>query len=283
MTLASQPIALPYHYWRQRGCSAARALELARLDIAEETPRYPELPGNGLSGSSADQLRWVERPADIGLRFVGFADEMTERVIEHKGYFSEPNGLDGETYRGAVYQLPGRDGRAMYVAGYREGSIRCSGSWRDEDSGAARLDLRNIYRGEPDDGVHIPGTASLEAVMASDETAMRHAEREREYNEVWSNGAHFQRLGEAIATARTFAGELLGELRQLRSLRPAGAVHTPRVCATFRDKLAILRREITESRAERARILADHEHMRGTWRQRLWDAFADGADLAQSN
>lgn len=223
-----------------------------------------------------DGLRWIEDPAAVGLRFVGFADEIAPRAVEHRGWFIAPENYDEEVYRGAVYRLPARAGRPIYIAGYREGSQNSSGAWSDmSGEPAARVDLRTLIYGEPDDGRALPGEAAREAAMAANEIARIAAEREMEYQEAWAAGAEYQRRGESIAEARSFARELLAELKAVRATVPERGA----ICRTLRDKLGALRRDIAESRARRAELLDGHAHMRGTWRDDLWDAFADGADL----
>lgn len=262
-----------YRYWRQRARPPAAAFVLARDDDDAGRSRYPRAAGN--IGAESDGLRWIEDPAAAGLRFVGFADEIAPRAVEHRGWFIAPENYD-EVYRGAVYRLPGRAGRARYVAGYREGSADSTGRWSDmSGEPAARVDLRWIIEGEADDGCALPGSAARDAAMAADEIARIAAELEREYQEAWAAGAEYQRRGEAIEEARGFARELLAEIKGARRAVPEHGA----ICRTLREKLGALRRDILESRVRRAELLAGHAHMRGTWRDRLWDAFADGADL----
>lgn len=63
-----------------------------------------------------ENLRWIENTDQAGLRFVGFADEI-DRSIQHTGWYTDEDGC-AETLRGAVWQLPGRNGVPLFVAGY---------------------------------------------------------------------------------------------------------------------------------------------------------------------
>lgn len=66
-----------------------------------------------------DGLAWIEKPAECGLRFIGYADELCES-INHKGWFAEDDGWSGETYRGAVFQRAAIDGKPIFIAGYED-------------------------------------------------------------------------------------------------------------------------------------------------------------------
>ena len=129
--------------------------------------------------------RWCEDTADAGLRFVGFADELAPLFIQHKGWYTDPDGF-GEVYRGAVWQLPARGGQCLYVAGFAD---PCN-------EGAAFIDFEPIY-GEPDD-------AGLDfyAALRADEIARIHAEREREYQEKWRAAQRVRDLLADICDAR---------------------------------------------------------------------------------
>ena len=62
-------------HWRAAGMRAVRALEQARRDATDERARtLPERAGIGAPGERGGQ--WVERPEAMGLRFVGFADDI---------------------------------------------------------------------------------------------------------------------------------------------------------------------------------------------------------------
>lgn len=121
--------------------------------------------------------RWCEDTEDAGLRFVGFADELAPR-IKHKGWYTDPEGF-GEVYRGAVWQLPARNGECLYVAGFAD----------PNNDGAALIDFEPFYD-------------EIEAAYRADETARIHAGHEREYQEKWQAAQRVRDLLEDICDAR---------------------------------------------------------------------------------
>lgn len=148
-------------------------------------PRTP-LFGPWLTDTRGRQTseRWCEDTADAGLRFVGFADELAPRYVMHKGWYTDPDGFSGEVYRGAVWQLPARNGECLYVAGFVD----------PNNEGAALIDFDTI-RGEPDD-------IATEAAYRADDIARIHAEREREHQEKWQAAQRVRDLFEDICDAR---------------------------------------------------------------------------------
>src|SRR5690606_18409162 len=91
----------------------------------------------------------------------------------------------GDVYRGAVWQLPARNGQCLYVAGFAD---PCN-------KGAALIDFDPIY-GTPGDG------SETEAAYRADEIARIHAEREREYQEKWQAAQRVRDWLEDICAAR---------------------------------------------------------------------------------
>lgn len=66
--------------------------------------------------SSWRKCRVVDDLQSAGLRFVGYADELAS--LRSTGYYCDNHQHD--IYRGCVVQLPARNGRAQYLAGYEE-------------------------------------------------------------------------------------------------------------------------------------------------------------------
>lgn len=132
----------------------------------------------------AHNLKWIEKPADVGLTLVGFADEISAS-IRHQGWFTN-EAYDG-TLRGVVYALPNRRG---YVAGYAD----------PVNTGAARLELSII------DG-------DTQAARTADRIAEIEAEEERNYQEGW------QALVAASDKANEARDEVKGQLAVLRASR----------------------------------------------------------------
>jgi len=60
--------------------------------------------------------RWVEYTSRAGLRFVNYADGILR--LNHTGWYTDS--FQDETLRGAVWQLPGRNGKPVYVHGYED-------------------------------------------------------------------------------------------------------------------------------------------------------------------
>lgn len=192
-------------------------------------------------------LRWADDPSAVGLRFVGFADDIAGRAIDHRGWYTGPDGF-GEVLRGAVYQLPGRDGRTRYLAAYREGSDGRRG-WADTaEPGAAAIACREVFESERGgDAVE----AVWEAARRADSIAETAAEREREYNEAWQAARRWSDLADDIAAARTEARQLVADMR---AAIKSGATAAPSICAALRKSLRSLVDAAAELKTERESI-----------------------------
>lgn len=189
-------------------------------------PRTP-LFGPWLTDSRGRKTteRWCEDTVDAGLRFVGFADELAPRAIQHKGWYTDPDGF-GEVYRGAVWQLPARNGECLYVAGLPD----------PYSEGAALIDFDPIY-GEPNDA-----GLGLYAAHRADDIARVHAEREREYQEKWQAAQHVRSLLEDICDARRQHTALIRAIWTGERDDATGA----RLRAACRDSVRRARREIAD-------------------------------------
>jgi len=166
---------------------------------------------------------------DAGLRFVGFADELAPRTIQHKGWYTHPYD-DGEVYRGAVWQLPARNGECLYVAGFID----------PYNDSAALIDFDTI-RGEPDDD-----KIKAEAAYRADAIARIHAEHEREYQEKWEAARRVRDLLEDICDARRQHTALIRAIWTGERDDAIGA----RLRAACRDSVRRARREIAAILAE---------------------------------
>lgn len=236
-----------YRAWRADGRTATEALERARNGAA----RYPSTGADSFGATFGDGLRWIERPESAGFRFVGFADDVAPRRVDHTGWYTREDGFaSGEKLRGAVYQLPARNGRPVYVAGYQEEGF---GS-----EGAAALKLGRLFYGERSDESGCD--ASRDAASAADGIAERMAEESREYDEAWQAGSRWSDLADDIATMRRSALEILKERRAVK-LPPA-------MCAAVRAKVESLLDSISATRAKREELAS------GYWNR---DAFNEGA------
>ena len=196
------------------------------MSKAEAKPTTIEFgPVNDLHGYK--NVRWVEN-VSRGLRLVGFADEVA-RSIDHKGWFTEDDGDNGEVMRGIVYALPGRHGLPQYVYGYAD---PCNDD-------CALLCFDN------------PKLTKMEAAIAADRFAEICAEHARDYNRAWQAGARFNDLGDDIASLRREALALGAEMRGARKAN----LYTPRICAALRGEIASIYRRIQKARKERAELL----------------------------
>lgn len=283
---------------------AARALERARRTL--ETGGKGANPygsgsaiWSGLGGSDGrtfsaygeSRLRWIERPEDRGLRFVGLAHDAAPAnyayscpAVDHRGWY-----LDGEqfeTVAGVVYQLPARDGRARYLAGYAD-PWNCDKAGR----GPACLSLEIIESADCRGDESANMAALREAARAADGIAERFAEESREIAEARDAGraareaaAEALEHGRALVTACRDARDLW----RLRHGLPALPAHMAR--AALRKTLETVRalRETYADARETARdMIADgparpSRYKPGDRRHHVadsfWDAYAEGVD-----
>jgi hypothetical protein len=174
---------------------------------------------------------WVESPADIGLRFVGFADKLAPRSVRHTGWYTDDDGVGG-TFRGVVYRLPRKRG---FIAGYAD----------PHNDGPAFVELSPI---DHDDVIG--------AAHAADRIAEMEAEKEREYHRVWQAGQRFRDLGDTIADARRACLALIREGKAARSTLADFAA----LSAAVRERAESYCRDIRKAREERERLVSDYGH-----------------------
>ena len=152
--------------------------------------------------SEGGAVRWIENTSEVGLRFIGYADEIAG--LRHRGWYIDPFSYDDEdTLRGAVWQLPARHGRAQYVAGYVD----------PMNEGAARIDF-DVIEGERGGCDYDHEDAAREAARCADSLAERTAEDEREYRLA---DAAKQRADELREEANEMRAELCDRIRETRA------------------------------------------------------------------
>ena len=163
--------------------------------------------GNRVFGAHGESACvWIEKPESVGLRFVGLAHDVYPRRIDHTGWYLDPDGW-GETVSGVVYQLPARNGRARYLAGYAD-------PWNcDSDGRGPCLLSLDIFEAEPEyceSGFWYDGAedARHEAAIRADEIARVMAEHEREYQEAWRAGQEARSLASAATDAWRYHAKL---------------------------------------------------------------------------
>lgn len=246
-----------YRYHRQNGHKPREALQRTCADALANVNRYPReaisigAPFNG-------GLRWIDGISRVGLRFVGFADELVDgRAINHTGWYQDSEGAM-ETLRGAVYRLPGRNGRARYVAGYREGSSRGGRSWSDMNPDSAAVDLSEIFTEDGDvaaDRDHYG--AHRDAAYRADQHAERMAEQQREYNDAWQAARRWSEAGDEMKKERAAARQLV---RDMRTALRSGITAAPSICNALRMALRTHAREWEDLRQERAKLSDEFHH-----------------------
>ncbi len=250
-----------------RALLAARAWEAGEARKPIYTPakiwsRDVTRPNGGrvFAAHGETACRWIENPDSVGLRFVGLAHDVFPRGIEHRGWYLHPDGL-GETVAGVVYQLPARDGRARYLAGYADPYNADS-----DGHGPALLSLE-IFEAEPEyceSGFWYDGAedARHEAARRADAIAGAMAESEREYQEGWSAG---QRARELAREALEAGRELVAACRDTRALwklrRGVQVIPGPVIRKHLRASMARVRaaREAYQEALEAAREARDEK------------------------
>lgn len=209
--------------------------------------------GRPLEAYGFEHCRWIEDPERVGLRLVGYADEL-HGGIEHRGWYTDDDGHD-ETARGIVYQLPGRNGRARYVAGYAD----------PYNDGPALLAFgADIVEGERlESSWDDDHDARHQIASYADSMAERMAEEARDYNRAWSYGQRAREYRDEMTDARTVLIEALKEHRQERGRES----ERPALCAMFRNWVKERLEFIRDRQANIAELVAEY---RGK------DGFAEG-------
>jgi hypothetical protein len=173
-----------------------------------------------------NNVRWVEN-VSCGLRLVDFADKIAH--LNHEGWFIDDDFQD-ETYRGVVYQLPARDGKAQYVYGYAD---PCN-----DDCALLCFDVT-------DD--------KLEAANSADNFAESFAEEARDYSRASNAGRRYEELADEIKDMRKDALAIGEEMRAARKTK----LKAPTICATLRNEIMALYRRIQKARKERKELMND--------------------------
>jgi len=163
--------------------------------------------------------------------------------LGHAGYYDNPH---GESFRdgaglilGVVGQLRGRDGRAVFVPGWRMG---------DNGQGGTQYDMRARFvaegREESDE------SAAEECARYADGMAETVAESERGYHAAWGAGQAWADAGERLGAIRAGVLAILSERRAARGMGQA----LPALCDAIRARVDSLLSERAELMAERAEL-----------------------------
>lgn len=257
---------------------AARAITMARADIERgQTSFYFERGLASYQNTPFDRGgRWIEAPELAGLRFVGFADEIAGRAISHRGWYLDSDG-DGETARGAVYQLPAKGRRPRYVEAIRVGNESRSRDWIDQSrDGAAIVFLRERHLGDAG-GFEFDAendSGARDAAYGADEEARLYAESEVGYNLAWRAGADYRTSLEEAAGARAAFLALRRDMKV--ESRPAPST----ICAALVSRLEGLAAEYGEAKRKARELWNDRP--RNPYQADLASAWRDGAEIEES-
>jgi len=252
---------------------AGQALQIARGMVAAPATiyggdshwvRFHGFPGN----RGRDEWNRYHAAEDCP----AFRDETPAHDVtggpDHRGWYDNPY---SESFRdgsglcfGVVVQIPGRDGSARYLAGFRFGG---------HETGPT-IDLGTVYTA--------PGefneSAMAEAARAADSMAETAAETEREYQTAWAAGNQWAEAGERIAEITEKARVTLRENRESGGSRDLPAIH-----ATIREAVCAMRAEVQELRQKRAELAAGERESLwwhwGRYDESPLTGFAEGAGL----
>lgn len=229
----SKELRHAFNYWRSmtrnaqkhaRPCpnNARDALRQARRDMAADVKRYTDSPWHKPYRAAFPQsekgMFFIEKPDAAGLREVGrVRAECGGRngIWDTRGDSGWYNNDYGESFKdgsgliyGVVFQLPGRNGLARFVAGYRSGYGE-----------GVTIDLGTIYESESSRGDWSYSIQdhddAQDAARAADHMAGREAESEREYRRAYDNG---RECVEAMREVKTVGKAWLKEYRELRAV-----------------------------------------------------------------
>lgn len=209
-----------------------------------------------------------------------------ERQRGGGGWYTDPYGDvmkdGGGLCWGVVYQVPARDGRARFVAGYEFGGV---------DSGVT-LDLSRVWTAEDrGDAWNVDPKdfkAAQEAARHANQLAERAAQEERDWQSAWRAGVEWTEKGAEISALRRATIPLIAELRDARRsfADAAPSQRFSRLCDAVRAQVSRVTQRIAELREDRARLArGDGDGGREDFLTfypdaRLRDAFNDGAGCA---
>jgi hypothetical protein len=272
-------------------CAARIALARALHDVASGDARFPRigkpLPAACWQASdkprTMQRLAYVEIPAAAGLRLVGKVEPESYGGSgcwmrrDHGGWFTLPHGetfKDGHGFAwGVVFQLPARDGKARFVAGYAYGGT--------DPAGSATVDFGTIYEGERGDNDSWEGAkgnrAARKAAYAADALARHAAEEERNYQTAYEAGSEYDERNGVIHGERKRTLQLLAEFRQARAALAGNAYEA--LCGAIRDKVKASLATIRKARLEREKLASGDYAGLEFWNgdARLRAAFNEGA------
>ena len=231
---------LAAHYIEQRkaGKSPRLAIDNARARKAAGLPASIGLAGatyfNPWNKSHGFTWRIVENPR---LRRVGTTSDIAREHSYSRrdyplGYYLDTEICD-ETASPCVYQLPGRNGKPLYVPGFPD---------------PYGNDAAFIAFGDSTDD-------KWQAAKWADDFARRYAEAENEYQESFRAGT---RYGEAAATIKESRIEL-AELARDRRKAAGVDIEAPAICKVIDGHCRALKAAIKQAAATMAELESRHD------------------------
>lgn len=231
----------------------------APLDWREIAKRAKAFSKSALCGApfyintTRERGRWVESPEDLGLRLVGFADEVAPRRVTHKGWFIDDE-IQDEVARGVVYALPAKAGCARFVYGVAD----------PHNDGPAIIAL-DVVTAEPGDA----DRAQSDAATWADSMAESYAMGEKEHNAAWRAGRDWADTGQIVATTRKRLASIS------REIRTHTTVNAPALCQALRERVRQLFNEYHSALEKRDQLVSGGGY---GWTQTQQLAFNDGAE-----
>lgn len=191
--------------------------------------------------NSSGKFRVLENCQDnSALRFVGFADEIPRfGNVDHNGWYCD--NFQSEVYRGAVWQLPARNGKPQYLAGFCE-------PWNDN-----AIISMDIMSGETGGDENRNDTAICEAARNADGIAESFAESARDEDTKFQAEQRIETARDEIREAREEHSAIVAEIRGHIDTQKA-LNKSPLLCEAIRGKLAALRETVAELRREIERL-----------------------------
>lgn len=178
-------------YKSKIGCNGVKTWQ----EVAPKSHYWSKSPAKRVeNGAFNGSKRFIENPSDIGLRFVDFADKIAG--LRHTGWFCDA--FEDRLLRGAVWQLPARNGVPAYVYGWQS----------SDDKKAAYIDF---------DITEDKHTAAIRG----DHMAERCANDEREHNAKWQAEQDIENAREEIHSTNKEALALISEIKKAGSFSPA--------------------------------------------------------------
>jgi len=178
-------------FYKSKAGAEWRTMATVKHYLSKSPAKAAPVNGDWFNGA----CRWVENVESVGLRFVCYADKELS-YLRHEGYFADH--YQDQVIRGAVWQLPARDGCETYVYG-----------WKDPNNeGAACIDFERT-----DD--------KTSAAKWADSMAEREAEKQREFYAKDAAAQDIENFREAIHHNNQDALILIKEIKQAGQFTPA--------------------------------------------------------------